>query len=63
MKELKNCPMCGGEAMLFVSNGVYVVCIECGIQTPVYCDTSMNTKLPNTISLAIDKWNRRAKDE
>ena len=29
MIELKSCPFCGGEARLFVNNGVRVLCNKC----------------------------------
>lgn len=31
--KLKSCPFCGGDARLFVNNGVEVQCTKCGIHT------------------------------
>ena len=58
--ELKPCPFCGGEAMVFYNigssgNKVYSVqCSQCGV-IPIY-------RL-NTEEAAIAAWNRRYGDE
>lgn len=35
---LKPCPFCGGKAVLFVENGVQVVCLSCGVRTSLKVD-------------------------
>lgn len=30
---LRPCPFCGGKAVLFVENGVQVMCVSCGVRT------------------------------
>ena len=36
--KLKSCPFCGGDARLFVNNGVEVQCTKCGIHTETLID-------------------------
>ena len=38
---LKPCPFCGGEAVLFVENGVQVICLSCGVRTSLIADMSL----------------------
>lgn len=35
---LKPCSFCGGEAVLFVENGVQVICLSCGVRTSLIAD-------------------------
>ncbi len=52
MTELKQCPFCGGEAVLFENTDyAYVYCNECGSQT----DESHGTA-----GAAVAAWNTRA---
>ena len=58
--DLKPCPFCGGQAILFVHtfhklNDSYSVgCSKCQAHTYSFYDT---------IGTAIDAWNRRANDD
>lgn len=62
---LKSCPFCGGKAVLFVENGVQVVCLSCGVRTQNNKDkmyrrgTSKELTATDSISKAIEEWNRR----
>ena len=67
MDEIKNCPFCGKEAMLFVEEygGVAVKCtnFDCGMMTPLYRDNlsySWGKEGKScAVNRAIRKWNRR----
>jgi Lar family restriction alleviation protein len=56
MEELKKCPFCGGEAILYKSfdyvNKCRVECTNCNICTQNY----------DTKGEAIEAWNRRVKE-
>ena len=80
MSELKPCPFCGGEAVLFRSKKVYNGSDEAvssekehwaiGCETfdcILYADAEQSCSRlffrPEAKQVAIDRWNRRAKDE
>lgn len=39
MIELKSCPFCGGEARLFVNDGVRVLCNKCRASSEILADS------------------------
>lgn len=61
MIELKKCPFCGGNARLFVDNGVMVICTKCKARTKNVIDTSpLNRTCKKTaVEIVINAWNRR----
>ena len=61
MIELKSCPFCGGEAMLFVNDGVRVLCTKCGATTRILVDGERVET--NAVENVIKAWNRRVNDE
>ena len=65
MSDLKPCPFCGGEAMLFVSDegGVFVVCTKCQTRTKTLVDSLVYNKPTNAVGKVIEAWNRRANDD
>ena len=56
MSELKPCPFCGGEAMLFAPR-------HHGAPREVMCDCGARGALSYSKAEAIAAWNRRANDE
>lgn len=62
---LKPCPFCGGKAVLFVENGVQVMCLSCGIRTSLRADkiyqkgVSQERIVTNSVDKVIEEWNRR----
>lgn len=60
MPELKPCPFCGGEAHLFVNDGVRVLCPKCGATSRILVDC-MTAKgvTGNATKAVIEAWNRR----
>lgn len=62
MPELKPCPFCGGEAHLFVNDGVRVLCPKCGATSKILVD-GMAAKgvAGNATKAVIEAWNRRPK--
>lgn len=54
---LKSCPFCGGEARLFVGDGVRVFCPKCYAGTMIMSDTMGHES--NAIETVVDAWNRR----
>jgi len=58
---LKNCPICGSEAKLKVTEeGVYIECTFCVMRTkPLKDDKNTNTAVYATVDL----WNRRIHDD
>ena len=58
--ELKTCPFCGGKAVIYVSDGVRVICEECGVMTKCLCDGIAQGKPTGwAIGSVVDAWNRR----
>ena len=58
MFDLKPCPFCGGEARLFVNDGVRVICSQCYAGTTI--QTDMIEYNSNAVEMVIEAWNRRA---
>lgn len=62
---LKPCPFCGGKAVLFVENGVQVMCLSCGVRTSIYTDAAFQKGLSqeriitDSVDRVIEEWNRR----
>lgn len=63
MFDLKPCPFCGGEAVLYVDNGVRVYCRRCGAQSKTRCDNMSYSKPTNATAAVIEAWNRRDGNE
>ena len=66
MSEIKllPCPFCGGEAVIHVSDGVCVICKECGCRTISRVDVNLQGKpCGGAIYRVIETWNRRADNE
>lgn len=68
--ELKPCPFCGGEGILYkdevdcVWKAAAIKCKNCGSNTGVYFMNDPNgLSNPSYIRHAINAWNRRVKDE
>lgn len=61
--NLKPCPFCGGEAVLFVDDGVRVICLKCQAQTSTLVDRLYNNSIgKGSIMTVVNAWNRRADD-
>ena len=62
---LKSCPFCGGKAVLFVENGVQVMCLSCGVRTSLKVDriyqrgVSQERTATSSVDKVIEEWNRR----
>ena len=57
MIELKSCPFCGGEARLFVSHGVRVLCTKCGATTWTAFDSErVGTSAVEDVIKAWNRW-------
>lgn len=62
---LKPCPFCGGKAVLFVENGVQVICLSCGVRTSSKTDriyqkgVSQERVATSSVEQVIEEWNRR----
>lgn len=62
---LKPCPFCGGKAVLFVENGVQVMCLSCGVRTSTKTDRiyekgiSLERVATSSVEQVIEEWNRR----
>ena len=67
MNELKPCPFCGGEPMLYHQSskytdydGNYVYCMNCGCRTKLFeCFNGTGKTHEDTKVEAIEAWNRR----
>lgn len=61
LKEIKDCPFCGGEAKTsFYGENRYVLCTSCGAKSgsfQVGKDPSLNNI--DVYNQAIDSWNKR----
>ena len=57
MIELKSCPFCGGEARLFVNDGVRVLCTKCRASSKILVDSECYKT--SAVEKAIEAWNRR----
>lgn len=55
---LKPCPFCGGKAVLFVENGVQIMCLSCGVRTSSKV-VSQELIATNSVEQVIEEWNRR----
>ena len=64
MSELKPCPFCGGEARLYVNDGVRVMCPKCRATSKILVDDYNGFDIKtNAVRDVIDAWNRRTNDE
>lgn len=61
MIELKACPFCGGEARLFVNNGVRVLCNKCHASSEILADSECYKT--SAVEKVIEAWNRRVTND
>lgn len=61
MPKLRHCPFCGGNAALFVGDGVRVFCTNCHAQTRILQDgmTAAGGVTGNATKSVIEDWNKR----
>ena len=61
--ELRPCPFCGGEAKLYVSDGVRVMCLKCRATSKILKDEYNGFEIrTNAVKSVIEAWNRRTND-
>lgn len=60
--KLKSCPFCGGDARLFVNDGVEVQCTKCGIHTETLIDmpSRCGSKGSHAIEMVIEKMEQQS---
>lgn len=59
--ELLPCPFCGGEAHLFVQNGVRVICPKCDASSKILVDGRRPRGITGNATKAVVRaWNTRA---
>ena len=61
MIELKPCPFCGGEARLFVNDGVRVLCAKCRASSKILVDSECYKT--SAVEKVIEAWNRRVNND
>lgn len=62
MIELMTCPFCGGEAMVFVNESVFVMCKKCHCQTMPRRDSCIaECEKYNALDAVLKNWNSRPK--
>lgn len=61
MIELKSCPFCGGEARLFVNDGVRVLCTKCRASSKILVDSECYKT--GAVEKVIEAWNRRVNND
>lgn len=60
MIDLKPCPFCGGEALVYANDGVRVICKKCHCQTFPRVDGCISDcERFNSLDSVIEAWNRR----
>lgn len=57
--ELKPCPFCGGKAVVFVNDGVRVLCVKCNAQTRSLVDNVALIDSTSAVESVVAAWNRR----
>lgn len=63
MEKLKPCPFCGGEAKLYVNDGVRVMCPKCRATSKILVDDYNGLEIrTNAVMDVIKAWNRRVND-
>ena len=55
------CPFCGGEARLFVNDGVRVLCTKCRASSKILVDSECYKT--GAVEKVIEAWNRRVNND